>query len=190
LDIFQDALTRDFAYETIAQTDLKVAGPLYLKRTCPDCGLMFIARLPIVSESNQIKLLDGTLVNRWGFVATLLSWDEIVAETNLYVKMKGRGYAFQLIRTGEKTVEIATSDDFDPELEPVASETFETANGFWDLHIQTDHSSKEALVVSVAVIGSFFMHSWYTPFWCKSKCTWPCVARTWHRLPRSTWSAT
>jgi len=42
---------------TLLQTELKVAGPLTLKQSCPDCGLFFIARQEI--EKNLSKKLGG-----------------------------------------------------------------------------------------------------------------------------------
>jgi len=169
LDVLNAPKYRDAARATIVQTDLTVDGPLILQRSCPECGTMFIARLPVVSETYTVTI-NGTAYPRWGFVSALLSWNEIAAETQLYARLDG--FAFELSRmddraSGEKVL-IASSTwnagfdqhhyaSSDHHNDYMSASTL-TDNGEWILEVHLmDHSRKQGLMVAVSILGSFLI---------------------------------
>jgi signal transduction histidine kinase len=99
LDLLNDPSQRYLARQTLTADPAKVTivGPRVLHQ-CPDCGLYFIVRLPIVSDEHTV-VIDGVTYHRWGFATALIQWEELVKRLEVYKQFLQSNFEFHLTRT-------------------------------------------------------------------------------------------
>ncbi|CAJ1959835.1 unnamed protein product [Cylindrotheca closterium] len=147
-DLLNDPARKFIARATVPSEDVVVAGPLSL-RQCQDCDPVvekaFIARLPIVSETNIITV-DGVGYNRWGFAVAIINWEELVLRSDLYEAFENEGMEFQLTRTDrtynpeksnftENVVILAESPSFLNSKGRQVTAALPTTNNEWEITV-------------------------------------------------------
>lgn len=165
LDVLNDPVNKYIARASMKEEELGIAGPLQLKQ-CPECGLYFIARLPIRSESHQIEV-DGQVYPRWGFATALISWDGLVEKALLQERFREYGFEFRLTRTDhtydestgdydEDVVILAESEGFGTKTMEVET-ALQTTNNEWIITVQYDDESNKGFFITISVLVPFFI---------------------------------
>jgi signal transduction histidine kinase len=101
-DLLNSPINSYIARASIKQDKVGIAGPRPLTQ-CPDCGLYFIARLPVPNNPYHVNatkmLVDGEFYDKWGFATALINWDNLVRGAPFREHFASKGYEFQLTRT-------------------------------------------------------------------------------------------
>ena len=152
------------ARENLKVESISIVGPRILAQ-CPDCGLYFIVRIPIISTTNRIEI-DGLQYDRWGFATALIQWEKLIQRSNIYETFSRQNKAFRLTRTdhilnattkeyNEMIVTLAQSEYYDPARSRNEIEhNLQTTNNEWKIVIQyadTNSWSTWAIVICIAV---------------------------------------
>lgn len=102
-DLLYDPERKFMAEATVASDEVVIVGPIKLLQ-CPreDCDPLvekaFIARLPILSKTNEI-FVNGESHLRWGFAVALINWNVLVENSGIYDEFEKSNLEFQLTRT-------------------------------------------------------------------------------------------
>jgi CHASE domain len=102
-DLLYDPERKFMAEATVASEKVVIVGPIQLLQ-CPrhDCDPLvekaFIARLPILSKTNEI-FVNGESHMRWGFAVALINWNVLVENSGIYDEFEKSNLEFQLTRT-------------------------------------------------------------------------------------------
>jgi signal transduction histidine kinase len=150
LDLLEEPNMRFIARESMKKEVIGIAGPRPLQQ-CPECGLFFIARLPVISEHHEI-FIDGKAYPRWGFATAIINWDELVHSFYDHESFDKDILEFRITRTDqvynqttnqydEQVVTIAESDAFGSR-EHRVSTTLATTNNEWMMTVEYDVSVK------------------------------------------------
>lgn len=117
LDLFHDPNMKYIATRSINGTEVGIAGPITLVQ-CPDCGLFFIIRLPIVYDMHDIAVDEQVFPNRWGFATALVDWTKLEKQAQISESFDGTDFKFKLERT-----DFTQNDagEFVPTIIPLAS---------------------------------------------------------------------
>ncbi len=163
LDLLNDAFFEFIARQSMKQETVGIAGPRPLLQ-CPDCGMYFIARLPVISRSHMIEV-DGVEYPRWGFATALIHWDTLIKRSSIYETLAANSMEFLLTRTDytfnetageyfESVVHLAQSQAYGSKRHSI-SHPLQTTNNEWILTIQFNQNPQLgdvlALVVSFVV---------------------------------------
>ncbi len=100
-DLLTDPARKVIVAKALPRENVSIVGPVTL-RQCDNCDptveKAFIARLPILSDTNVISI-NGVNHMRWGFAAALINWNELVQNSSIYHDFESKGMEFQLTRT-------------------------------------------------------------------------------------------
>jgi signal transduction histidine kinase/CheY-like chemotaxis protein len=168
LDLLNDQANNYIARQSITSDEVKVsiAGPKLLAQ-CVECGLYFIARLPVVSDSHSI-VIDGVPYARWGFASALIQWENLVLRGQQREKFRDLGYEFQLTRTDhifndttqvydEIVFVLAESDSFGSKSNEVST-ALQTTNNEWVITVQFDYDNHhKGLTIAVTIVIAFLI---------------------------------
>ena len=163
IDLLHDSFHRYIARESLKQEKVGIAGPRSLFQ-CPECGLYFIIRLPVISRTHYIEV-DGEPYPRWGFATALINWDALVEKGGIHDRFHENGYEFQLTRTDrnyndetqtyeEEVVVLAKSDGYGSKRQEVST-ALQTTNNEWVISVQYE-ATKEVQYI-VVVLSTLFV---------------------------------
>jgi len=170
-DVMNDPMYMKGNRATLQQESLGLVGPLLLDQTCLSCGLHFVARLPILSDTHQI-MIDGVMYNRYGLVSATLSWEQLILRSKIHDNMQKHDYEFMLLRTDrtynstgyvydEGDVVLTESDGFKSRRYAEDHDELvlemRTVNDKWVIIVRYPSDSHNPFILAVAVLGPFFV---------------------------------
>jgi len=177
LDLLNSPEMSFIARAAIPTEEVSIAGPRQLTQ-CPECDPFFIARLPIQSEKNEIKI-DGVAYPRWGFATALINWTELVKRSDVHENFEKRGFAFRLTRTDRNY--NPDTDTYDKDVVVLAESAnykihrgkglevttaLQTTNNEWEISVvnsDADINRWTALVIVMcSLISAFVAYLVYT----------------------------
>ena len=163
VDILNTPQQQYLARESLKGESIGISGPRILVQ-CPDCGLYFIVRIPIVSMTNYIEI-DGQEYNRWGFATALIQWEKLVERSYIFDKFASQNKDFKLTRTDrvfnattnrydESIVTLVQSENYQPHGGSQEIEhSLQTTNNEWIITIQyDDNNSWLAWAITICVV--------------------------------------
>jgi signal transduction histidine kinase len=164
LDLLEEPNMRFIARESMKKEEIGIAGPRPLQQ-CPDCGLFFIVRLPVISNHHVI-VVDGVPYPRWGFATAVINWDELVRNSNIDKYFNRNRLQFRITRTDkiynqttnqyhEKVTTIAESDAFGTHKHRVST-TLATTNNEWAMTVEYDVSVMwSGVTIALSILFGF-----------------------------------
>jgi signal transduction histidine kinase/CheY-like chemotaxis protein len=164
LDLLEEPKMRFIARESMKREEVGIAGPRPLNQ-CPECGLFFIARLPVLSEHHVI-VIDGIAYPRWGFATAIINWNELFHHFEDHEPFNSKKFDFRITRTdqvynettkqyNEQVVIIAESDDFGSR-EHRVSTALEITNNEWVMTVEYDASVKwSGVTIALSILFGF-----------------------------------
>jgi signal transduction histidine kinase/CheY-like chemotaxis protein len=165
IDLLNDPVQRYIARESMKHDSVGIVGPRTLLQ-CADCGLYFVARIPVVSATNVIYI-DDQPYDRWGFATALIQWERLVNRSGIFEKFKSQGYQFQLTRTdrifnattnsySETVVVLANSSDYGSGSRKEIVKNLQTTNNEWRIAVQYSDSNRwKSWAIAISVFVAF-----------------------------------
>lgn len=166
LDLLNTPEQQFIARQTLKGESISITGPRTLVQ-CPDCGIYFIVRIPVVSMTNRIEI-DGQEYYRWGFATALIQWEKLIQRSHIYDTFSAQQKDFKLTRTDrvfnettniydESVVTLAQSKNFQSGCtRNEIDHNLQTTNNEWKIVIQYgDTNSWQKWSTAICVFVAF-----------------------------------
>jgi signal transduction histidine kinase/CheY-like chemotaxis protein len=169
IDLLNDSFQKYIARASLKGEEIGIAGPRTLTQ-CSDCGLYFIARLPVRTNKHTIVVEGERYEHRWGFATALINWDILVSRAGILEHFEESGFEFRLTRTDrnfndktrvydEDVVVLAESRGFGSKPNKVST-ALQTTDNEWVITVEYDNEDKYTpLILTVSILVAFCIAS-------------------------------